>query len=110
MNAGQYINSLLNPTSNVHYKNEIQPNNVSYCTTYKAQLTIPPCTSWKRFQTKITNTPTALCEQNKYKEIILPKNTQTATNEYTNTLTPTTICQSDSYKTIFRRIKCNTMS
>ncbi len=110
MNAGQYIYSLIQNNTCTKYKSEVQSNNITQCSTFKTQIVIPAAANWKRFQTKVTDTPTEVCEPTSYKEILLPKVNPSATDEYTNTETPTSICQTKNYREIIRKVNCNTMN
>lgn len=109
MNASALIESVQFSIPFTKSKQTVQPTNVNNCTSFKENLGPATNANTLTLHPVITSTSTEICTQPTYKEILLPKYTPYATDEYTNTATPTTVCSQINYKSQLKRISCNTM-
>lgn len=114
MNAGDYMQSLLNSTQNIKYKSVIQPTSITECS-YLNKCSIQPSLSHTLNQksTISTITPTDICSNQTYKETILksPVTNQKQTCPSSTSIinTPTEICSQTNYKIQLKRIQNNIM-
>lgn len=109
MNASALIDSVQFSIPYTKTKQTVQPANVNKCTSFKEQL--GPATNENTLTRHpiLTSTPTEICTQQTYKELLLPKYHQTAKNETTITSTPIEVCPQINYKNQLKRVNCNTM-
>jgi hypothetical protein len=109
MNASVYIEKLTYSVPCVKYKAAIQTPTVASNIQFKDVLSLTPHVKWNSMQTINGYGPTTICEPSPYREILLPKYSQTATDELVNTKSPTEVCQTNTYKNIIKRVNCNLM-
>lgn len=116
MNASALIESVQYSVPFTKSKVTIQPANVQTCSAYKEQLGPVTNANTLTLFPVIDVTPTIICQNDTYKETIVPtyapeqssSNTCPKSN-VSITNTPTEVCSPINYKVQLKRVTCNTM-
>lgn len=109
MNASAYIENLTYSVPYVKYKAAVQTPTVRSNIVFKDVLSLTPHVKWNSMQTINGYGPTVIYEPSSYREILLPKYSQTATDELVNTKSPTEVCQPITYRNIIKRVNWDLM-